>query len=400
LSPWNAIGEKCYPFGLVRVLVTSCGGYGHFYPLVPILRALEHVGHTVEVAVPADFVEVVRRAGFQASGIREVVLTPAGHAERRREAEATDPRFRAAAHVRDFATDAERALDELRVIADRFCPDVIVRDLMAFGGWILGGIRRCPVVVFDFFPIPPDLWALAGGEVFTRLRERAGLTEDPALSTLAGALTLVGGPRSWVRYASPETRFYRPNDEIPEGTKAPDWLDQLNTPFVYATLGTTFNDEPGLWNLVLDGLEKTGIPVVATVGNTVDPGSLGSRPARIRVETFVPQRFLLDRCAAALTHGGYGSLIGALSRGVPVVSVPIAAGDNVPNAKRLTKLGAGIAVFPEERSAQRIADATRSVLDEPTYRIRARAVADEIASLPPVEEAVGWIEAVALGTRA
>jgi UDP:flavonoid glycosyltransferase YjiC (YdhE family) len=114
----------------------------------------------------------------------------------------------------------------------------------------------------------------------------------------------------------------------------------------------------------------------------------------MRIERFVPQRFVLDRCAAAVTHGGYGSLMGCLARGVPVVSVPIAAADNVPNATRVAGLGAGVAVLPKERSAERIAEAVERVVGDTSYRRNALAVAAEIERLPPIEHAVALMEAI------
>jgi MGT family glycosyltransferase len=158
---------------------------------------------------------------------------------------------------------------------------------------------------------------------------------------------------------------------------------KLAEPIVYATLGTTSKLEPGLWAMVLDGLERTGLSVVATVGREMDPASLRPRPPRMRIERFVPQRFVLDRCAAAVTHGGYGSLMGCLARGVPVVSVPIAAGDDVPNATRVAGLGAGLAVLPNERSSERIAEAVERVVGDSSYRRNALAVAAEIEHESP-----------------
>jgi hypothetical protein len=96
----------------------------------------------------------------------------------------------------------------------------------------------------------------------------------------------------------PGGTLVRPSDAIGAERSAPPWLDALAAPIVYATLGTTFNLEPGLWATVLDGLERTGLSVVATVGAEMDPASLGPRPARMRLERFLPQRLVLDRCAA------------------------------------------------------------------------------------------------------
>lgn len=381
----------------MRVLVPSCAAHGHFYPLVPVMHALEAAGHEVLAAVPSDFVDVVRAERLPAHGVAGQARTAAERQAFRRHVETLPPRERISAILANFVRIADDGVEELAALCEAFAPDVILRESLALAGWVLGAKRACPVVVLDYFPVPPPMWAAAGGESLQALRARAGVDPDPALTTLEGDLTLLCGPASWFSYVPPRGRFVRPSDAIGDaGQTAPAWLHDLPAPVVYATLGTTFNLEPGLWAMVLDGLERTGASIVATVGSDVDPASLGPRPPRVRIERFVPQRLLIDRCAAAVTHGGYGSLMGCLARGVPIVSVPIAAGDNVPNAARVAALGAGLAVQPKERSPDRIAEALLTVLHDPAYRRRAREIAAEIAALPATEQAVGWVEAVAL----
>lgn len=379
----------------MRVLVTSCAAHGHFYPLVPLIRALEDAGHEVVVAVASDFVPVARAEGLDARGIDGQRRTAAARQALRRHFESLPPRERVAAIVGNFVALAVDGLHEMDALCASFAPDLILRDVMEFAGWVLGARRRLPVVVLDVFPVPPPMWAAAVAGELARLRAAAGVDPDPTLETLPGALTLVPGPASWFTWVPPNGVLIRPSDGITAGTlAAPAWLDALDDPVVYATLGTTFNLEPGLWPMVLDGLEQTGLSVVATVGSEIDPASLGPRPPRMRIERFVPQQMVLGRCAAAVTHGGYGSLMGCLVRGLPVVSVPIAAGDNVPNATRLATLGAGVAVLPKERSVERITEAVERVLREPGYGARARAIATEIAALPPASHAVASMERI------
>lgn len=50
-------------FGM-RVLFTCQPGFGHFLPMVPLARALGKAGHDVAFATGADFLSIVREAGF------------------------------------------------------------------------------------------------------------------------------------------------------------------------------------------------------------------------------------------------------------------------------------------------------------------------------------------------
>ena len=154
----------------------------------------------------------------------------------------------------------------------------------------------------------------------------------------------------------------------------------------YVTLGTTFNGEPGVFEMVLEGLRDVDGNVIATTGGAIDPTSFGPQPVHVRLARYIPQGALLARCNAVVAHGGYGSLMGALKHGLPVVSVPLAAPDNVVNASRLEQLGAGLAVHEDTRSSRAVTEAVRAVLTDGRYRVAAQGLADEIAALPSPTE--------------
>ena len=84
--------------------------------------------------------------------------------------------------------------------------------------------------------------------------------------------------------------------------------------------------------------------------------------------------------------------MGALKHGLPVVSVPSAASDNVTNASRLEQLGAGLAVHEDARSPVAITDAVRSVLDDRRFRVAAKALAEESTALPSPKDVARLLE--------
>ena len=87
--------------------------------------------------------------------------------------------------------------------------------------------------------------------------------------------------------------------------------------------------------------------------------------------------------SAAVTHGGSGSTLTALAAGVPLAVVPLFV-DGPANAGRVAELGAGIAVEDPGELGHAVAE----LLSDAGYRAGARAVAEEIRALPPVEHAV------------
>ena len=87
-------------------------------------------------------------------------------------------------------------------------------------------------------------------------------------------------------------------------------------------MGTEFNRRPELFRAILDGLAASPFDVVVTIGAHGDPSAAGRRSANVRVERSIPQSQLLPRCAAFVSHGGSGALLGALRAGVPMLAIP------------------------------------------------------------------------------
>jgi MGT family glycosyltransferase len=151
---------------------------------------------------------------------------------------------------------------------------------------------------------------------------------------------------------------------------------------------------PDLYRDVLAALADLPIRILMTVGDERDPQELQPLPPSARVERWVPQAAAMHAAAAMVGHGGAGSTLSALAAGIPMALVPLFA-DQPLNARRITELGAGIALDAGPALASRLQPAVRELLSDSRYRARAREVADEIAALPPVDDAVGVLSALA-----
>jgi len=106
----------------------------------------------------------------------------------------------------------------------------------------------------------------------------------------------------------------------------------------------------------------------------------------------VPQAAVMADASAVVGHGGSGSTLAALAAGVPQALVPLFV-DGPANARRVQELGAGLALHD---GPEGLSEAVGELLTDAGYRAAARAVADEIRALPPVEDAVALLEAVRL----
>lgn len=321
----------------------------------------------------------------------------------RRELEDVDGAQRMPAVLGMFFEMAMALTKPLADIAQNWNPDVILGESTSWAALFAGELTAIPAATFGFNPPDARLLTELLGDQFAAFRSELGLPADPELAALNRWLMLVGGPPEWFD-SSPlplTAHLIQPPDAPARADESvDDLLQELDSrPLVYATLGTTFNAQPGVWSMVLEGLAAVNASVIATVGRDLDPAGLGPQPPHVRVERFISQALILPHCSAMLAHGGYGSLMGALRHGVPVVSVPLAAADNRRNASKLEKLGAGIAVHEDSRSSLAIREAVTAVLTHPTYQEAARRLAASIASLPPISHGAALLERLAREQR-
>jgi MGT family glycosyltransferase len=197
---------------------------------------------------------------------------------------------------------------------------------------------------------------------------------------------------------APTAHLLRPVNIESGDETLPDWLRALPArPTVYVTLGTVHSQEPvgqALFPVLLETLRDEPLNVVVTVGRANDPDRWGPQPENVHIAQFIPQSQLLPFCDIVVTHGGFGTVTGALNAGLPMVLLPILA-DQPYNTACCAHLGTGLAVTPEERTPDVIRSAVREVLTEPSYRAAAERLRGEIASLPGPEHGVALLERLA-----
>lgn len=161
---------------------------------------------------------------------------------------------------------------------------------------------------------------------------------------------------------------------------------------VYFTLGTEFGLESGdLFDRVLAGLRDLPARVLMTVGRHIDPAEFGPQPDHVRIARYVPQDEVLADCAVVVSHGGSGTVMGALAHGKPMVLTPIGA-DQPMNADRCTALGVGRVLDPVTATPAEVHAAVAEVLGDPDYRRSAERLRAELAALPGPEHASTLLE--------
>ena len=387
----------------MRVLVATTANDGHFGPLLPFALACADAGHEVAVAAPSSYAVAVRRAGFEHRPFADAPPELIGPIM------ATLPTmgFEEADDVvlRDVfgRVDAQAGLPAVMEAVDEWRPDVVLRESAELSSLVAAARAGVPTVhvsigmheVVD--PVRRGCRRAAGRARRPRRARgrprdrrpggRAGVQLGPRVARPCGGRgpTRGGGLRPLPR-ARPG-RGRRP---------LPDWGDP-DLPLVYVTFGSvtgSLGPFGGLYREALDGLADLDARVLMTVGRRVDPSDLGPWPANAHVEHWWPQGDVLARAAAMLGHGGFGTTMGALTAGVPQVVAPIFSFDQRVNAHHVAAVGAGIAAPMGPGAVTQACAEVRTLLDDPSYAVAARQVAQEFADLPRPAEAVVMLESL------
>jgi UDP:flavonoid glycosyltransferase YjiC (YdhE family) len=383
----------------VRILFTFAGGRGHAEPLVPIARAAVATGHAVAFAGRSSVTANLAARGFTVFGDAGNIADPPP--ERK-------PLLEVSAEREDlvlrygFADRIARVrANGILALCAEYQPDVIVCDEIDFGSVIAAERLALPHATVLVIAAGSFVRTEIVAEPLNALRREHGLPQDPALAMLSRSLVLSPFPVSFrdPAFPLPETAHsFRPGALDAEGAVPESRLFLSgDAPTIYFTLGTVFNIESGdLFARVLAGLGELRVNVVVTVGPHIDPEELGPQPPNIRVEQYIPQALVLPSCDLVVSHGGSGSVIGALAHGLPSVVIPMGA-DQLLNAARGEALGVARVLDAVRATPESVRAAVSAILDDPSYRSAAGCIKNEIDRLPGPESSVPLLERCATG---
>ncbi|WP_277370007.1 glycosyltransferase [Rhodococcus rhodochrous] len=377
-----------------RVLFSFAGGLGHLAPMLPIADVLRGAGRRLGVCGEADV--LAGTEGFDAYFPEGDTTSPSGRSTGTLVPPDLDHEY-SVIGTHFAGVLAARRSELVRDVIDRWNPDLVICDEMDFGAMTAAEHAAVPRVVVDVIASGALTRIDRIREPLGRLRATHGLPSDPEFSFLKRDLVISPFPPSFrdPDFPLPPTAVsIGPGPSLAShGHPAIDWLRSGEKPHrVYVTLGTVFNTESGdLFVRLVRGLHRLPARVLVTVGRDVDPATLPSPGDNVRIERFVPQSTVLPHVDLVVNHGGSGSVIGALTHGVPVVALPMGA-DQELNARRLVALGAGTTVDPVTVTSAELGGIALDALSSRSLRRGAEQLRDEIARLPSPASVLALLE--------
>jgi len=309
--------------------------------------------------------------------------------------------------------DVAAALPGLTECVDRWSPDLIVRETWEFASTVVAEARGIPIarVALGLAAVEDESARIAAANV-DEARRKLGLPADPTGERLRASpgLTMVPevledpsapGDRHRFRYPADTKRSVARDESRPE-----------HDPLVYLTFGSVAAGShlpyyPELFRAAIAALARLPVRLLVTVGDADrDAAELGALPGNVTVETWVRHDDVARAADVVVCHGGFGSTLGTLAHGTPLVVVPVFSLDQWANGEAAARSGAGLMLaddpagrgsldLPSGDVVDALAATVERVLTESSYRRAAERVARSMGALPSVDASVGLLEGLA-----
>ncbi len=416
---------------MARVVITSWGSHGDLHPYVGLALALRARGHHPVLALPPAYREAVELEGLAFRPVRpDVDIHDRALAARIMDpARGTDATFGEVLipSLADSVADLGQALEGA---------DLLVTHPASLAGPIVAEERGMPwastvLAPMSFFsvhdpavPAPaPWMHALTSrssalSRLFRRQTERITRRWAEPVQRFRESRGLEPGPNPilegqhspFLVLALFSHVLAEPQPDWPAHTvvtgpvlyngPGPDALDpsveeflRAGPPPVVFTLGTSAVGAAGsFYQVSTEAARRLGVRAILLAGRHPQnrPGGAGSD---VLIVEYARHAALFPRAVVTVHQGGAGTLHQALRAGRPMLVVPWAH-DQPDNAHRVKKMGAARTLRPRRYTTAALERELRRLLEEPSYRARASAIADTMRAESGGETAARALESI------
>lgn len=346
-------------------------GGGNLTPSIGIARTLEERGHRVHFHGRPEMVPRVEAAGLRATALTEARTDLERYA------------FHPLPTVFGYTSSPAVGEELVGLVADTG-PDLVVIDAMFSAALQVAPRFERPtaVMLHTFLLQILDGWR-ANFEMQSQSRVRAGFDALDDLDTLWGHRDLLhvntlaafdgSAAPPWANVVHGAPVLTTEPRAIPSELV---WDENDATPIVLLAFSTVPEQrDVAMLQRALNALGELPVHVVATTGGIVDPAELDC-PTNAQILPFADHDALMRRASLVVGHGGHGTTMRALRRGLPIVGIPAKGADQIPITRLLEQWHVGRAL-PGDAAETDISTAADAVLNDPSYADEARTLAHQ-----------------------
>lgn len=285
---------------------------------------------------------------------------------------------------------------------DKVQPDVLIVDMLLIPALMAGEKRGIPTAIGfhmpEYFPAnnrPPGMMGLLPGKgPLGRLRDKVlgrlfnkvfdsylknlnTVRAELDLSPLQHTVDLVH--QADLRLIQTSRAFDFPMEPAPANVRYtgpilhdPDWVEEWESPWpdddkrplVVVAFSSTFQNQAKVLQNCITALLQLPVRGLVTTGPALAPASLPKADNVVVVES-APHSQVFPKADLVITHAGHGTVMRALSAGVPLLCLPMGRDQN-DNAAKVKYHGAGLSLN-KSASASAIRKKVQQLLQEDTY---------------------------------
>ncbi len=308
--------------------------------------------------------------------------------------------------------DPERvdaAVREIQALVAEYRPDALMSEMFIAAAGIVAEMADIPFAVAGW-PAPPSAPRIAPDDdpmiplARARLESLLQTFGVTGVNWTASGPPALRSPHLHLSYWSPAW-FGRGEERPPTrhvGGVAPPPVQPLSgppspddVPWIFITLGTSFNNDPAFFMAATQAVERLGgAPIIAAGPGAALQAELRRRlPAAYIFET-VDFRTTLPYVRAAIHHGGAGATHALITHAVPQIVTPHAA-DQSRQAQGVARTGVGYHIAPRQTTVANLANALAQLLpDRSPQRAAAMQLRAEFAALGGIQRAADWVKSL------
>jgi MGT family glycosyltransferase len=183
----------------------------------------------------------------------------------------------------------------------------------------------------------------------------------------------------------------------PELQYALPWGPDDQRPLVLVSYSTSFQNQVSALQRVADATADLPVRVLLTLGRAIPADEL-RLSANIVAEPFVPHASVLPHARLVVTHAGHGTVMAAVTAGVPIVCTPMGRDQHVVGAcVEQRKLGV---VVPATAPPEQLRNAIATALADRALHERAREFAAGLDVAAGLRRAIEVLEEMDIAGRA
>ncbi len=397
----------------MRFLFVVFSRSGHLNPMIAVAQHLEHAGHEVSLFSLGDDVgPVAARAGLRARTAMLSSTSASTQVEAQRSLKLSE-RANNLAWAKRFnlitlLDPVPAQVEQLAAFAHETTPDAMVLDPLAYAGAIVAERTHMPwaALITGLQSLTIDGKRALDASVFDQLAPRRQRIVESLGARLEFRACDLVSPRAnllfaydglFRRGAPPGLTCVGP--ALPRsgrGDEPPfDWTAvPRDRPIVYVSFGSHLSHEPAIYEALWSLLAPDEALFITTLKDLLGEPFVRTRPAHVLAVECAPQLALLERASVMVTHGGANWVIESLSRGCPMLVIPIAS---ISRCSRTScKTSAPGARSSAARSARRVAAIVccRCSATDPraSRRVHSRARATTAPSARPSSSSRSWCD--------